>query len=104
MHTKTFGTYAHSRFSAEPLGILFFGALAGSGFGACASAFRAGHVHLSDFQAALIGKITAFEKGQCITGTIDYYTRWLEALEEILMQKSMLMSDRLSFLERDVIG
>jgi nitrile hydratase accessory protein len=62
-----------------------------------------GMFSLRDFQAALIGKITAFEKGQCIAGTTDYYTRWIEALEEILLQKSMLPSDRLSFLEREVI-
>jgi nitrile hydratase accessory protein len=62
-----------------------------------------GMFSLRDFQAALIGRITAFEKGHCITGTNDYYTRWIEALEDMLMQKSMLPTDRLSHLERHVV-
>src|SRR5437879_5219939 len=61
-----------------------------------------GMFSLRDFQAALIGRITAFEKSQCIAGTADYYTRWIEALEDLLAQKDMLPSDRLSLLERAV--
>src|ERR1700675_2340238 len=57
---------------------------------------------LRDFQAALIERITSFEKSQCIAGTADYYTRWIEALQDLLAQKDMLPSDRLSLLERDV--
>lgn len=58
---------------------------------------------LRDFQAALIGRITSFEKSQPIVGTADYYTRWIEALEDLLGQKGMLLGDRLSLLERDVL-
>jgi nitrile hydratase accessory protein len=58
---------------------------------------------LRDFQAALIGRIISFEKSQCIAGTADYYTRWIEALEDLLGQKGMLPSDRLWLLERDVL-
>jgi nitrile hydratase accessory protein len=58
---------------------------------------------LRDFQAALIGRIISFEKSQCIAGTADYYTRWIEALEDLLQQKGMLSGDRLSLLERDVV-
>jgi nitrile hydratase accessory protein len=62
-----------------------------------------GMFSLRDFQAALIRRITSFEKGQCIANTTDYYTRWIEALEDILLQKSMLPNDRLSHLERHVV-
>lgn len=58
---------------------------------------------LRDFQAALIGRIISSEKSQCIFGTADYYTRWIEAMEDLLGQKGMLPSDRLSLLERDVV-
>jgi nitrile hydratase accessory protein len=58
---------------------------------------------LRDFQAALIGRIISFEKSQCIAGTADYYTRWIEALEDLLGQRGMLPNDRLSHLERDVL-
>ena len=58
---------------------------------------------LRDFQAALIGRIISFEKSQCIAGTADKYTRWIEALEDLLRQKGMLSGDRLSLLERDVV-
>lgn len=58
---------------------------------------------LRDFQVALIGKINSHEKSQSIAGTGDYYTRWIEALEDLLAQKNMLPSDRLSLLEHDVV-
>jgi nitrile hydratase accessory protein len=58
---------------------------------------------LRDSQAALIGRIVSFEKSQCIAGTADYYTRWIEALEDLLGHKGMLPGDRLSLLERDVV-
>jgi nitrile hydratase accessory protein len=58
---------------------------------------------LRDFQAALIGRIVSFEKSQCIAGTEDYYTRWIEALEDLLGQKGMLPSDRLWLLSRDAL-
>src|ERR1700730_2579279 len=45
---------------------------------------------LRDFQVALIGRINSYEKGQCIAGTGDYYTRWIEALEDLLVQKKLL--------------
>jgi nitrile hydratase accessory protein len=61
-----------------------------------------GMFSLRDFQATLIGRITSFEKSQSIAGTADYYTRWIEALEELLAQKDMLPSHRLSLLERNV--
>jgi nitrile hydratase accessory protein len=62
-----------------------------------------GMFSLRDFRAALIARITSFEKSQCIAGTADYYTRWIEALEDLLSQRSMLPADRLSHLERDVV-
>lgn len=62
-----------------------------------------GTFSLRDFQAALIGRLTAFEREHCITGTSDYYTRWVEALEDILADKSMMPADRLAHLERDVV-
>ena len=58
---------------------------------------------LRDFQAALIGRIVSFEKSECIAGTADYYTCWVEGLEDLLGQKCMLPSDRLSLLEQDVL-
>ena len=58
---------------------------------------------LRDFQAALIERITWFEKSQCIAGTADYYTRWIEALEDLLSHKNMLPIERLSLLEREVV-
>jgi nitrile hydratase accessory protein len=58
---------------------------------------------LRDFQAALIGRITSFEKTNCLAGSADYYTRWIEALEDLLSHKNMLPADRLSHLERDVV-
>jgi nitrile hydratase accessory protein len=68
-----------------------------------------GMFSLREFQAALIGRITSFEKGQCIGGTADYYTCWIEVLEDLedledlLSQKDLLPSDHLSLLERDVV-
>lgn len=58
---------------------------------------------LRDFQVALIGRINSYEKGQCIAGTGDYYTRWIEALEDLLAQKELLPSERLSRLEHEVV-
>ncbi len=58
---------------------------------------------LRDFQAALIGRIVSFEESECMAGTADYYTRWIEALEDLLGQKCMLPSGRLSLLEQDVL-
>lgn len=62
-----------------------------------------GMFSLRDFQAALIARITAFEKSKSIAGTADYYTRWIEALEDLLSQRSMLPADRLSYLERNAV-
>jgi nitrile hydratase accessory protein len=62
-----------------------------------------GMFSLRDFQAALIARIASFEKSHCIAGTADYFTRWIEALEDLLSQRSMLPADRLSHLERDVV-
>jgi hypothetical protein len=64
---------------------------------------ESGMFSLRDFQVALIARIMAFEKSQCIVGTADYYTRWIEALEDLLSQRSMLPANRLSHLERDVV-
>jgi nitrile hydratase accessory protein len=58
---------------------------------------------LRDFQVALIGRINSYEKGQCIAGTGDYYTRWIEALEDLLAQKKLLARERLSLLEHEVV-
>lgn len=57
---------------------------------------------LRDFQAALIARITLFENSQCIAGTADYYTCWIEALDDVLAQRSVLPARRLSDVEREV--
>jgi nitrile hydratase accessory protein len=53
---------------------------------------------LRDFQVAPIGRINSYEKGQCIAGTGDYYTRWIEALEDLLVQKSCWRANGFRFL------
>lgn len=58
---------------------------------------------LREFQVALIGRINSYEKSQCIAGTSDYYTRWIEALEDLLAQEKLLPSERLSLLEHEVV-
>ncbi|WP_309185057.1 nitrile hydratase accessory protein [Bradyrhizobium sp. Ash2021] len=58
---------------------------------------------LREFEVALIERINAYEKSQCIAGTGDYYTRWIEVLEDLLAQKNLLPSERLSLLEHEVV-
>jgi nitrile hydratase accessory protein len=62
-----------------------------------------GMFSLRDFQGALIEKISLFEKEACVAGSDDYYTLWIEALEDLLARKNVLPENRLSLLERDVV-
>lgn len=72
-------------------------------FGLALALSERGIFSLRDFQVALIGRINSYEKSQCIAGTGDYYTLWIEALERLLGQKNMLPSKRLSLLEHEVV-
>jgi nitrile hydratase accessory protein len=72
-------------------------------FGLALALSERGLFSLREFQVALIGRINSYEKRQCIAGTADYYTRWIEALEDLLAQKKLLPSERLSLLEHEAV-
>ncbi|MFK8251798.1 nitrile hydratase accessory protein [Ancylobacter terrae] len=58
---------------------------------------------LNDFQAALIGRVGSFEKANCIVDETDYYTRWIEALGDMLAARGLLAEDRLADIEVQVV-
>lgn len=58
---------------------------------------------LQQFQAALIERIQAQEKGGCITTDDDYYSCWLEALQGLLEARQLLPADQLSAREIEVV-
>ncbi len=58
---------------------------------------------LKDFQAALIARVGSFEKASCIVDDEDYYTRWVEALGDILEARDLLAPQRLADLEVQVV-
>ena len=62
-----------------------------------------GHFTLKDFQAALIARVGSFEKAGCIVDNEDYYTRWVEALSDILESRDLLAPQRLAALEAQVV-
>lgn len=58
---------------------------------------------LRDFQAALVDRVRGFEKSACVAGTDDYYTLWMQALEDLLASRHLLPEDRLALFERQAI-
>lgn len=59
---------------------------------------------LAEFQEALIARIGEFEKAGCVVSDTDYYTRWIEALEDLLAKSGMLKAERIAHLEGDVVA
>lgn len=64
---------------------------------------EAGLFSLRDFQAALTARIGAFETAACLTGGSDYYTRWVEALGDLLAARGLAGDARLAALEAAVV-
>ena len=62
-----------------------------------------GHFTLKDFQRVLISRISNFEQSQCLEGTTDYYTRWLEALAELVGRGHRVPGERLHHLEHELV-
>lgn len=58
---------------------------------------------LGDFQAALTARIGAFEQTGAIEGGHDYYTRWIEALGDLLAARGVRADEHLRRLEAAVI-
>jgi nitrile hydratase accessory protein len=58
---------------------------------------------LKDFQAALIRRITEFEKTQCLAGGDDYYTVWIGALEDLLSERKLFTNEKMTGLEEEIL-
>ena len=58
---------------------------------------------LNDFQAALTARVSAHEKKDCISSNVDYYTRWIEALQDLLAGVVAYPARRVLALEHEVI-
>ncbi len=72
-------------------------------FGVTLAAAEAGVFTLQEFQQALIAQIQAWESsGRCIDSDEIYYTRWTDALTELLCRKNVLPIARLAGAERAV--
>lgn len=72
-------------------------------FGVTLAAAEAGVFTLQEFQQALIVQIQAWESsGRCIDSDESYYTRWTEALTELLCRKNVLPVARLTGAEQAV--
>jgi nitrile hydratase accessory protein len=72
-------------------------------FGVTLAAAESGMFTLQEFQQALIAQIQAWEaSGHCIDSDESYYSRWTEALTELLHRKDVLRADRLLGAEQAV--
>lgn len=58
---------------------------------------------LRDFQAALTARIGRFETAGVIEDATDYYTRWIEALGDLLAARGMAADEHLHRLEAAVV-
>lgn len=72
-------------------------------FGVTLAAAEAGMFTLQEFQQALIAQIQAWESsGRCIDSDESYYTRWTEALTELLLRKKVIAASQLPDAEQSV--
>lgn len=71
-------------------------------FAVALAASERGLFSLGDFQTALIARVAAHETAGCIASEADYYTRWIEALEDLLAARGLLAGDRIAALEAEV--
>jgi nitrile hydratase accessory protein len=72
-------------------------------FAVTLAAAETGTFTLQEFQQALIAQIQAWEaSGHCIDSDESYYTRWAEALTELLLRKNALPAGRLPGAEQVV--
>ena len=72
-------------------------------FGVTLAAAEAGIFTLQEFQQALIAQIQVWESsGRCIDSDESYYTRWTEALTELLLRKNVLAASQLPDAEQAV--
>ncbi|MFC7052539.1 nitrile hydratase accessory protein [Hansschlegelia quercus] len=58
---------------------------------------------LEEFQQSLISRIGAYEATACIVGGEDYYTRWIEALQDLLAERGVLPAARMPVVEADIV-
>jgi nitrile hydratase accessory protein len=58
---------------------------------------------LEEFQQALIARIGAYETAACIAGGEDYYTRWIEALQDMLSARGLIPAERMPGVEADIV-
>lgn len=68
------------------------------------AASEKGSFSLKDFQQALIARVGTHEKMSCIASNEDYYSRWIEALEDILISHGVVSKDRIGASESHVIS
>ncbi len=67
------------------------------------AAAETGTFTLQEFQQSLIQQIQAWEaSGHCIDSDESYYTRWTEALTELLLSKNALLAVDLPIAEQSV--
>jgi nitrile hydratase accessory protein len=72
-------------------------------FGVTMAAAESGVFTLQEFQQALIQQIQAHESmGKCIDSDESYYTRWTEALTELLQSKQVIDVVRLQPAEQRI--
>ncbi|GLK68020.1 nitrile hydratase accessory protein [Hansschlegelia plantiphila] len=58
---------------------------------------------LEEFQQALIARIGAYETTASLAGDEDYYTRWIEALQDMLAARGVLPAGQIPDAETDIV-
>ncbi len=58
---------------------------------------------LEEFQQALVARIGAYEATACLAGDEDYYTRWIEALQDMLAARGVLPAGQIPDVETDIV-
>lgn len=72
-------------------------------FGMTLAVSQKGLFTLQQFQAALIERIDKVEKVGCINTEEEYYTCWLEALQDLLEGKNLWQANQLAQRETEVV-
>lgn len=72
-------------------------------FGVTLTLAKRGLFSLQDFQRALIDRIALHENGGCIENDEQYYTCWLEALESLLRERSLLSESDLVKRQEELV-
>ena len=71
-------------------------------FGMAVGMYQAGYFEWEEFRQALIRAIGAWESAHDTDAAYDYYARWLEALESILVEKNLAEAELIGELTREI--